>query len=490
MSGGSSPSDRPLHVALALAALISATAWGVHVHRGAHLLHFDAKAHLVVARRTIDSITPGWTQLGAIWLPLPHILNALPAQVDALYTTGLFASALSFVAFLGGVAALAHAARTATGDPWAGVAAAAVPVLNPGWLYLQSTPLIEALFLGTVAFAVAGLVSWRVHGRRRALAVAVVASAMACWVRYEAWPLVTLALAWTALTEPRGLRRRIALVGLGLGVALPILGYGLHSWISSGIPFYAIGSENLTQTRGDLVGAAQQAARGVGEAFGWPLVALALGAFTATAPRVRRDPLVACAWAALAPATVTLTAYLAGHPAKARYALLLAPAFALAVAAAAVRRPAVQAIVLAAAALQLAAVPRPLPVLREATRDRVAVAERRPVLDELARAYAGGRILCSMASLAPVLYELGQRGIPLREIVHEGNENWWEYAIVDPAREVSWVITAKGDVLDQVQQLRPGFPEGFAPALQFRGVTIYRRQVGLSRLTALPLTSR
>src|SRR5690242_18898978 len=107
--------------------------WAIHVRAGDHLLHFDAKAHLVVARRTIDSLTPGWTQLGAVWLPLPHILNALPAQVDALYVSGLFASGLSFVAFVGALLALALAVRTATGDPWAGVVALALPAANPGW---------------------------------------------------------------------------------------------------------------------------------------------------------------------------------------------------------------------------------------------------------------------------------------------------------------------------------------------------------------------
>jgi hypothetical protein len=50
--------------------------------------HYDARAHLVVARRIFDSLTPGWQQIGAVWLPLPHLLNMLPVQVDAMYRTG------------------------------------------------------------------------------------------------------------------------------------------------------------------------------------------------------------------------------------------------------------------------------------------------------------------------------------------------------------------------------------------------------------------
>jgi hypothetical protein len=481
-------SDRPLRVALLLAVVIAAAAWTDNVRRGAHLLHFDAKAHLVVARRTVDSLTPGWTQLGAVWLPLPHIVNALPAQVDALYTSGLFASGVSGGAFLAGIAALAWAVRRATGDPWAGVVTVAVLALNPGWLYLQSTPLIEALFLGTTAVALAGLLRWRVDGRPRLLALATVAAGLACWVRYEAWPLMALAMTWTALTEPPDRRRRVAMIGLGLGVVVPILAYGLHSWAATGVPFYAIGSENLTERRGDVGHALGLAGTGLWQAFGGPLVIASALAFVVGLRRVARQPMAALAWIALAPLAVTLTAYLAGHPPKARYALLLAPAGALALADATARRRLLQGTALVATAAQWIAVPRPLPVLREATRDRAAVAERLPVLETFRREYRGGRILASMGSLAPVLYELGQSGVPLREVVHEGNGSWWSDAVVDPEREVGWIVIAQGDILDQVRQVRRRFPEGFTPVLGFRGVRIYKRVndvPGMSAVTAM-----
>src|SRR5688572_15731999 len=55
------------------------------------LSHYDAKAHLVVARRVVDSMAPGWMQIGAVWLPLPHLLNLAPVQLDTLYRTVLSA---------------------------------------------------------------------------------------------------------------------------------------------------------------------------------------------------------------------------------------------------------------------------------------------------------------------------------------------------------------------------------------------------------------
>ena len=77
-------------------------AWGVaaalvYWQQGLTLSHYDAKGHLVVARRVLDSLTPGWLQLGAVWLPLPHVLNLLPVQVDAWYRTGASAIAISIL---------------------------------------------------------------------------------------------------------------------------------------------------------------------------------------------------------------------------------------------------------------------------------------------------------------------------------------------------------------------------------------------------------
>jgi hypothetical protein len=465
------PASRgPLVLALSAAAGVAAFAWVVSVGRGAHLLHFDAKAHLVVARRVLDSLTPGWTQLGVVWLPLPQILNVLPAQNDHLYATGLFASALGFACFVLGLAALGQAATRATGDSWAGVVAVALPALNPGWLYLQSTPLTEPLFFGLVGGLIFFWMRWQDSRRPADLWAAAVCSALACLVRYETWPLAALAMALAAWRD-RG--RRTIFIGLGVGWAAPILAYVLHCWITVGVPFVAITADNLTAERGPwravtlLIG-------GAGRAFGWPLLVALLVGLAALLARLA-DPerrLAPLGLVALAPALVTFVAYAAGHPEKARYALLLAPALALLLAAATAGRRWAQLAVLLLAALQGPLGPKPIPVLKEATRDRDDVIGRRPIVDAIRRDYHGGRILASMASLAPFLYDLQ---IPLRDVVHEGNGVYWDYAVVDPAREVEWVLIRQGDPLDQVREYRPDFPAGFVPVMGDRRLTVYRR---------------
>ena len=152
-------SRAPLVIA-ALAAL-GGTAAAIHYHRlGLTLAHYDARAHLVVARRVFDSLTPGWQQVGAVWLPLPHLLNALPVQIDWLYRTGFSAIAISIASMALAAWAIATLIERATGSIVGGIVAAALLMLNPDVLYLQSTPMTEPLLFGTTFLAVALIGVW------------------------------------------------------------------------------------------------------------------------------------------------------------------------------------------------------------------------------------------------------------------------------------------------------------------------------------------
>jgi hypothetical protein len=143
----------------------AAGAWGVfaaiHYHRlGLTLAHYDARAHLVVARRIFDSLMPGWQQVGAVWLPLPHLLNALPVQIDYFYRTGFSAIAISIASMAIAAWAIAALIQRATGSTAGGATAAALLMLNPDVLYLQSTPMTEPLLFGTTFLAIALIGEW------------------------------------------------------------------------------------------------------------------------------------------------------------------------------------------------------------------------------------------------------------------------------------------------------------------------------------------
>ena len=132
---------------------------------GLTLSHYDAKAHLVVARRIIDSLTPGWEQIGAVWLPLPHLINALPVQIDVLYRTGLFAIAVSIACHALAAGSIAATIHALTMSRVGAVLGATLYALNPNTLYLQSTPMTEPMLFGLTTLQVFLFTRWVLDGR-------------------------------------------------------------------------------------------------------------------------------------------------------------------------------------------------------------------------------------------------------------------------------------------------------------------------------------
>lgn len=213
-----------VYVVLALALGGGVFVWGLL--RGQLLLYGDATAHLMIARRMLDSRTPGPSQWGGVWLPFPHWLMAPWAQVDVLWRTGAAGSVVSLAALAGAVFFLFRIAARHT-DPRAAPWAALAFLANPNLLYLAAVPMTEtvylAAFLGAVdqigAFAVAraaggkssdGASPRRARRHLRAAALWALAGAL---TRYDGWfclPLFALAVWFAAAPASEPERGRIA----------------------------------------------------------------------------------------------------------------------------------------------------------------------------------------------------------------------------------------------------------------------------------------
>src|SRR4029077_1863677 len=236
------PRARPL--AIWLGGL--AVAWGTaaacfYWHLGLTLSHYDAKGHLVVARRIIDSLTPGWLQIGAVWLPLPHLLNMLPVQVDALYRTGASGVAISICSFALLAYSAARLVMSSTGSGLAAAAAGVLVITNPNLLYLQSTPMTEPLLLGLCALGIALLYEGLAAQNAKRMRAAFIALAFACLTRYEAWPITGAAIVAVALAECRRHACPIAAIVTAARLALiPLVGilwFFVHSKATVGAWF-------------------------------------------------------------------------------------------------------------------------------------------------------------------------------------------------------------------------------------------------------------
>ena len=156
------------------------------------LLYFgDAEAHLNIARRLVDSATPGWDQLGSPWLPLPHLIIAPFAAIDALWFNGLAGSLPAAACFMAAAMFLFFAVHEVFEDTyWPAWAALLVFLLNPNALYLQSTAMTEPVF----AAELCGLLFFTVRFRRTQhltdIAGAGICALAGTWTRYEGWFLL------------------------------------------------------------------------------------------------------------------------------------------------------------------------------------------------------------------------------------------------------------------------------------------------------------
>ena len=164
------------------------------------MLYGDAVAHLHIARRILDSLNPGFRQLGSVWLPLPHLLLLPFVMKMSWWQTGLAGAWPSMICYVLGCAGLYRLARVWV-SPAIAVVAAAAYGSNPGLLYMQTTAMTEPLFLAEMIWSTLLIVE---HGRAlkdgeherasRLLLWAGLVLVAAVFTRYDGW--IFAAFAW------------------------------------------------------------------------------------------------------------------------------------------------------------------------------------------------------------------------------------------------------------------------------------------------------
>ena len=169
------------------------------MRHGTLLLYGDAVAHLHIARRVFDSLTPGFRQLGSVWLPLPHLLLLPFVWNMEWWHTGLAGACVSIPSYVLGCAGIYRLARI-----WLSRSAAIVVVafygLNPGLLYMATTAMTEPLFLAEMIWAVLLIVQFQQSPQAKPLVVAGLVLVCAILTRYDGW--IYAAVAWLFATWP------------------------------------------------------------------------------------------------------------------------------------------------------------------------------------------------------------------------------------------------------------------------------------------------
>jgi len=480
---------------IALAAVVLAFVTLVVCYtRGYMLLYGDAVAHLGIARRIVDSRNPGLVQLGGVWLPLSHVIMLPFIWKMEWWQNGMAGAWPSLLCYVFGVIGFYRLSRRMLSRRW-GVVATAFFALNPNLLYLATTAMTEPLFLAVLVWLTLLTVECvdalkaGAAGRARRLLVGVgLLIAAAVYTRYDGW--IVGAAAWCVLAwqvaRRRGMWREVrgafAVLTL-LAVAAPVswLAYNQHFYHDAldfiRGPYSAAAIEKRTSPPGSKHyrgwhnpgwGVLFYTRTAQVDAAAWEtgfvlMVAALAGLWSAVRRRVELPALLL--WVPL-PFYVYSVAYgsvpifipqLYPHSFyNARYGMEMLPALALFGAVAGERmqvwaegRQALVARLLFPVSLSLAVLNSvammyevPLVLKEGMVNARTRVAFEATLAAELKSLPPGVPILMSTSDHIGAVQ---QAGIPLKQVLSEGDYDSWKAGLTDPAGKAAYVIAMAGD---------------------------------------------
>ncbi|MGH9395032.1 MAG: hypothetical protein ACRD1E_12735 [Terriglobales bacterium] len=504
----------PALLALAAGAATLGWSWA----HGRLLLYGDATAHLAIARRMVDSATPGLGQWGTVWLPLPHLLMAPLAASMALWRSGLAGAVPALAAFVLATWLLHRVVMRHWGATAAAWAAAAF-CLNPSLLYLAAVPMTETIYLA----AFLGLVDAVDRGRPWQAGAWALAATLC---RYDGWFALPFALAALAAAAP-GARAAFArawrfclLAGLGPALWLLYNWWYLDDAFSFASGPYSARQIYLRALRlggarypGDhaLATAALYFLKTVVLTCGIPLALLALLGLVFTrwklesrklnlAPALLLLPLPWYLWAMWSGnVPIYVPQYWPHGYYNLRYGVQMLPAVALlsGVAVAAMARAAARvllphlrpglliglALLAAAVYLGMLRSPGPAAYAEAAHNAPPRLAMEHQLAAALAPRRPGERVLMYYGTYPGALAD---DRIPVHEVVQESNFLLWQDALFAPHRHVQWVVVESGTPLSKLvnrRDLRQYFtltarlPRHPADAPHQPEIEVYRRDV-------------
>ncbi|SMH51001.1 hypothetical protein SAMN06295885_3654 [Rathayibacter oskolensis] len=491
-----------------LVLVIGAAASVVSVSSGAGITYRDEQLHLTIARRLVDSTSPGFQQLGTVWLPVPHLILA-PFVIDfGWWVSGAGAAAVGTLCLALSASALYRISARMRFGRTARLATVAGFVSSPAVLYVFTTPLTEPVLIAGLLGCVAGLARWatdrRPHSIGETAVFCGVPLAIAVMSRYEGWALLLGGTAFVLVVSFRRDRRIARAVASAMGLALPSL-VAIAWWLAYNTAIYGnplefangpfsaaelqrgITEAGLVTTAGNPGMAVYVYVWSVVEAFGPVTVALTLAGAAVLAVRDGLSDRALLLGLTAVPALFSLVSLAAGQSVmysdhtlptgwwNTRYALVAGLVAAVMIGflvqtvvelhgrgggwlAGRTFRPALGAVVLLALggqSLWMLEEPGRVAVLAEAADQRVAFADLRRSFTWLGGEYDGGGILVD-ESQNPFVLDLG---LPLVELVDYAAGEAFVRAQEDPKGAVEWILLNESNDSDTITKLLAAHPE-------------------------------
>lgn len=459
--------DEVVVTLLAIALSIAAYSW--YASAGYNDAFNDARIRAMIARRVVRGRTPGLAQLGTVWLPLDFLLMLPLIWNDTLFRDGFAASLPSMVSYVLAALYLYRTGQLLFSSRAAGWVAAAVLMLNPSLLYLQSTAMSEMPMICAAIIATFYFIRWARGGHALDLVITAAAVAAGTLIRYDGWDLacafalVAVVIAWRRAGY-RGAEAATILYGLLAFVGC--VGWVIYNWVIFHDPLLFLFFGNTTHDQSyqaqfpayhkpilsiELFG--YSAVLTIG---GWILLLAGLGLIVLVV-RYRLRSAVLPVYALLVPiAFYWLVIYLGydsidipelgmGDFWNVRFGLQLIPAVALLVACLASQwRPAIFVTLGVVALFAVVNVTSATPyVLREALHGSGSDGRINGQVEArwFASHYHGGVILTSYHSDPSMMYYLmTEYGIPDQEFITDANNWQFDAALAHPQSTATWII--------------------------------------------------
>lgn len=492
--------DPVLPWVIAAAGIVAVLSWLYFFSQDTTLAYYDAQARLLITRRVLDSPTPGLAQLGAVWLPLTHVLALPLIGIDRLYQTGLALSLVSMASFVVLIYTTYQTVYWLTKERTCALIAALIVMSNPNMIYMTATPMTEVPMFATMMLSVYALLRLSHEPEnRRWLFLSGFAIALSTLVRYEAWLLL---LAQAALLLYVFLRKRLnyaKIEGLsifwGYWAFIGIVGWLVWNWMIFGDPLafqrgeyarpslWVVENDPIIGNWGASFWSYMHATLAtVGPLF---FVGIAGAVVYALQTRLRADRVMPLALFALFPAFV-LMVYAGQRPLKVpevsndmyniRFALVMLLPVSIFVAYLARRFWTSKLLIVLIVVICAVAGLRQYGVITIAEPTSVLDTPRARHIREtsawLQSVYDGGPMLMESYGNDTLQFV---SGIDLGGIIYEGSYQLWEPALEQPQRHVDWVVMRlpPSDAFDLVGADKVWGRWGNDPALERHFTLVY-----------------
>lgn len=470
-----------------------------------NLSYLDSRAHLNIARRVMDNLKPGATQLGSVWLPLPHILMLPTIWIDFMWQSGLSGAIVSMISYVITSIMIFSFLRKLKIGMLGSIIGVLIFALNLNVLFLQSTSMTELLLICVMTAGVYRLIDWFNSDNLIYLIQSAFFIFLSTLIRYDGWFLFIMAVGLIGL---RTLWKKGYKTAEGTVILFAVLaGFGILLWFLWNLAIYkdplyfalgpysaraqqiAIEASGLLITKGNILLSLQTYAYAV--LYNSNLLVGFLGILGMVVfwldKKVSLNTKIA-AIALLSPIVFNITSLFFGHSViyvegvsggwfNVRYGLMMAPAIAIFTGFLVDRLSSLRYLILGLLTFVMVFNVMNLDIvtLDDAVSGisglDVDVEEASEALGNRVREETG-LILISTAKHDAILFT---SSLNQKRFIHEGTGLYWENSLARPEKWARWIVLRPNDMSDAVYKamIKTDYKNKYNLVLDYKTADVY-----------------